>query len=288
MKTYGILGKSISYSLSPYMHRAAFKAAGIEADYQIFDKTESQLDGFFSDLRKGVILGCNVTIPYKEKAVLYVDKYADEVKSIGALNTIVNRNGRLEGCNTDYFGFRDALTGKARGDLGFEPRGKNVFLFGAGGAAKAIVFSLTRKGHSAKKIIIADVEVEKARTLADSFVKNEKPDTLISVAEDRKQYEEFVSKSDLLINATPCGMKKDDDPLFDYRYMHYKLYVFDLIYSVESSLLKEAKTRAKKAVGGINMLLRQAVYAFSYWVENMDKNVIEHAMRDALMDNIRI
>jgi len=265
MKTYGLLGKNISYSLSPIMHNAVFKALKIGGEYKIFDIDENALDNFFKKVKEGKISGCNVTIPYKEKALEFVDKKDERVSDIGALNTVVSKKGVLSGYNTDFDGFLGTLTGSGKEDLGFDEHGKSIFIFGAGGAAKTIVFSLIGKEHAVKKIILADVDIEKANTLAGSFVEKQKGDAIISVAQDQEQYNEFISKSDLLINATPCGMKEGDPPLFDYRYIHEKLYVLDLIYAVNTPLLKEAKLRAAKAINGLEMLIRQAAESFKYW-----------------------
>lgn len=283
MKTYGLLGKNISYSLSPSMHNAAFKALNLKAEYRIFDKTEPELDDFFSDMKKGKISGCNVTIPYKEKALDYVDKCDNMVNSIGAVNTIVVKNNILEGRNTDYDGFVTALTGNTPGDLDFEPGGKSVFVFGAGGAARTIVFSLLNRAHKpVKKIAITDIDIDKARKLASSIVEKQEGNTIITVVEDEGQYNDFVSKSELLVNATPCGMKESDPPLFDYRYIHEGLFVFDLIYARDTRLVEEARLRGAKAINGLNMLLDQAIAAFSYWTEDAGHAAVKDAMRKAL------
>jgi len=291
MKIYGILGKNVGYSLSPCMHNAAFKALGLDAEYKVFDIPENELDDFFSKMRKGEISGCNVTIPYKEKALDYVDrdKCDNMVQSVEALNTIVNKNGVLEGHNTDDTGFINALTGSAKGDLNFEPGGKSVFVFGAGGAARTVIFSLLGLHKRVKKIAITDIDINKAKRLASSVEKQDQS-TLITVVGDKEQYNDFISKSDLLVNATPCGMKEDDPPLFDYRYIHERLFVFDLIYVRDTILVKEAQRCGAKAINGLNMLLDQAVEAFEcYWVESGEHhNKIVTAMNKALKENIKL
>lgn len=272
------------------MHNAAFKMLGMDAEYKIFDIPENKLDDFFSRLRKGEISGCNVTIPYKEKALDYIDKPDNMVKAVGALNTVVNKNGVLEGHNTDFEGFINALTGSAEGDLNFEPGGRSVFVFGAGGAAKTVVFSLLKWSPKAvKKIAITDIDINKAKRLAN-FVEKQDHSTLITVVGDREQYNDFISKSDLLVNATPCGMKADDPPLFDYRYIHERLFVFDLVYARNTPLVKETRLRGAKAINGLNMLLDQAAEAFEcYWVESAEHHdKILTAMKKALIENIKL
>lgn len=282
MKTYALLGKNISYSLSPAMHNAAFGALGIKAEYKIFDKSADELEGFFSSLKDGKIAGCNVTMPYKEKALDHVDEVSPATKIIGALNTVVSRNGILEGHNTDYQGFMKALMGKGGGDLGFLPEGKDVFIFGAGGAAKAIVYVLSRV-LKVKKIIIADIDANKAENLASSIMEKQNQDITIAVAHDESQYSDFISQTDLLINATPCGMKDTDPALFDYKEIREGLYIFDLIYTKETKLVKEARARNARCAGGLNMLLYQAAKAFEYWTK---KDAPLPVMRKALLEKL--
>ena len=263
MQTYGLLGKNVGYSLSPAMHNAAFKSSGLDCEYKLFDVSADKLGDFFAALRKGDISGCNVTIPYKEEVLGLVDTSSVAAKQIGASNTIIKVGGKLKGYNTDCQGFMKAIRGHGEGDLDFSPEGKTAFLFGAGGAARAVVYSLLVLGI--KKILITDIDTEKAEGLAGSVVEKQEQNVLITVIEDKAQYNELISKSDLLVNATPCGMKEDDKPLFDYSYIHEKLFVFDLIYTRNTALMKEAVCRGARAVNGLNMLLYQAAEAFTLW-----------------------
>jgi shikimate dehydrogenase len=278
VKIYGLLGKDIGYSLSPLMHNAAFKALGLDAEYRIFDIPENELDSFFSNLKKGTPSGCNVTIPYKEKALEFVDKCDGPAEDIGAINTVTVKEGKLSGYNTDYQGFVEALSGREDGDLNFAPKGKDAFIFGAGGAAKAVIYGLM--GLGAKRIAITDINITKSENLASSIVDRKTPGSLITAVKDKAKYEEFVSKSDLLVNATPCGIK-NGSRLFDYRYIHEKLYVFDLIYAADTPLVKEARSRGAKAINGLNMLLYQAAASFKIWT---GIDVPLEIMRKVVMD----
>jgi len=282
MQKYGLLGKKISYSLSPSMQTAAFKALGIEATYEIFDRPENGVEKFFADMREGRISGCNITVPYKESALKLVDAADELAREVGAVNTVVKKNGNLIGHNTDCAGFVEALRGSGAGNLDFNAYQKSAFLFGAGGAARAVTYSLL--GLGIKKIYIADIDNKKAESLAASVSEKVKGSVLITVVSEKRQYDDFISRADLLVNATPSGMKKDDEPLFDYRYIHEKLYVFDLIYAVDTLLLKEARTRAKAAINGMNMLLYQAAHSFTLWTE---KAAPLDVMRRALTEKIK-
>lgn len=282
MKTYGLLGKNIGYSLSPDMYNTAFKALGMEAEYKIFDKNEDELDDFFSELRSGRISGCNVTLPYKEKALNFTEKLTAAAKTIGAINTIAYEDGSLKGYNTDYQGFMKALRGFNKGDLNFEAEGSSAFVFGAGGAAKAVVYGLVTLGG--KKIIIADIDTKKAERLASAFSQKHRPSVLITVAQDKMQYDDFISKSELVVNATPCGMEEGDPDLFDYKYIEKKHYVFDLIYTKDTALIKEAKDRGANVANGLNMLLYQAARAFEHWT---NKDAPLEVMRKAVSERIK-
>ena len=281
MKHYGLLGNNISHSLSPSLHNAAFKELRLQAEYVLFDKEEHELESFFQRMREGEVSGCNVTIPYKEKALQYVTELSAATKAIGALNTVVYSDGSLKGYNTDYQGFMKALKGFHNGDLNFDPEGKSIFVFGAGGAAKAVVYCLKTLG--AKKIIIADIDIEKAESLADTLGRKNDGNMTITVVQDKQQYNDFISLSDLLVNATPCGAKASDRDLFDYSYIHERLYVFDLIYARETPLVRTARSQAAKVCNGLNMLLYQAARSFEYWT---GKDAPLGVMRQALTERI--
>jgi len=281
MKTYGLLGKNIKYSVSPAMHGAAFRALDIDAKYDIFDRNENELEAFFKDIKKGTITGCNITIPYKEEALRYIDKTDSLAKDVGAVNTVFSAGGILEGYNTDCLGFAKALTGKDEGDLGFDPKHKDVIIFGAGGAGKAVLRVLLE--HGVRKIAIVDIDAEKAESLAGALSKSGK-DIVITVIEDKDKQNEFVSKAHLVVNATSCGLKNDDPHLFDYRYITEEAFVFDLVYATETSLVKKARFRGAKAVNGLNMLLYQAAESFKIWTGI--KNAPLAVMKKAALEEI--
>jgi len=282
VKKYGLLGKDINYSLSPAMHNAAFSALGMDAKYTLFDISGEGLEDFFAKLRKGEISGCNVTLPYKEKALEFTEELSAAAKAIGALNTVSFELGTLKGYNTDYQGFMKALCGFDKGDLNFNVDGRCVFVFGAGGAARAVLYGLITLG--AKRIVIADIDAKKAEKLADAFSQKCRGNTVITLAQDKTQYDDFISKADLIVNATPCGAKDADGRLFDYNYIDKKHVVFDLIYTKDTALIKEAKARDARASGGLNMLLYQAARSFEHWT---NKDAPVEVMREALVEKIK-
>ncbi len=282
MKKYGLLGRDISYSLSPAMHNAAFKALGIDAEYLLFDISGEGLKDFFAKLRKGEISGCNITVPYKEKALKFTEEPTAAAKAIGALNTVLHDGGILRGYNTDYQGFIKVLCGFNEGDLNFNIEGKSAFVFGAGGAARAVIYGLITLG--AKRIVIADIDTKKAVKLADVFSRKQWGDAVITIAQDKTQYDDFISKTDLIVNATPCGAKSADEWLFNYKYIDRKHFVLDLIYARETALIKEARARNANASDGLNMLLYQAGRSFEHWTK---KDAPLGIMRKVLLANIK-
>ncbi|MCM8760911.1 MAG: shikimate dehydrogenase, partial [Candidatus Omnitrophica bacterium] len=172
---YGIIGHPVKHSLSPVMHNAAFKELGIDADYFLYDVRPEELNDFLDDLPVKRISGLNVTIPHKIRTKEYLElrgSLDDNAARLGAVNTIkVLEDGSLRGFNTDGAGFYRSLVE----DLGFEPEGRNIFVFGAGGAAKAIVMYL---GNGPAKISIFDIDREKAKTLAEHYRKYFDPNKL--------------------------------------------------------------------------------------------------------------
>ncbi|MBL7158420.1 MAG: shikimate dehydrogenase [Candidatus Omnitrophica bacterium] len=281
MKLYGLLGKNIAYSLSPAIHNAAFRALGMDARYDVFDREKNELEEFFRELKSRRIAGCNITIPHKEDSLEFMDECDSVAGDVGSVNTVFFEEGVLKGYNTDCYGFIKALTGKDVGDLGFNPRGKDAIVFGAGGAGRAVLESLLTLGI--KKLAIVDIDTEKAERLANS-ISARRENTVITVIEDKDKQNEFVSKAHLLVNATSCGRKPEDEHLFDYRYITGDAHVFDLIYTADTSLVKKAKFRGAKAVNGLNMLLYQAAESFKIWTGI--KNAPLAVMRKVVMGEI--
>jgi len=273
---YGIIGHPVLHSLSPAMQNAAFSALGMNAVYCAFDVRPGQLRGALEGIRALGIAGANVTIPHKEAVIQYLDGIRHGAKVIGAVNTVVNKNGKLIGYNTDSFGFLRSL-GE---DLGFEPRGKAAFIIGAGGAARSVAISLALKG--AKRLFVTDVIDEKAMELACDVELKTGCDC-IGVEKRSFGAHEMLLNSHLLVNATPCGMSEGDPPVLHPDFLHKGIRVFDLIYNRRTQLIADARKRGLKAVGGRNMLLYQGAKAFELWTGT---KAPVGAMRKALLKNV--
>ncbi|MCX5702248.1 MAG: shikimate dehydrogenase [Candidatus Omnitrophica bacterium] len=275
-KIYGVLGYPAKHSLSPVMHNAAFKALRINAEYKIFEIEPSELNIFLSSLAKNNIFGLNVTVPYKEKVMPSLDSISSEAELIGAVNTIKVSKSRLEGFNTDGSGFLKSLSE----DLNFEPKGKNIAILGAGGAAKAVSVCLSKT--KPKAIAIYDIDKPKLMALV-SHLKKIFGD--VNYAAVNSVAELDMPNLDLLINATPIGMKDSDPCLVNPDALHSKLLVYDLIYNpAETKLLALAKEVGAKVSNGLGMLLHQGALSFELWT---DKKAPVKVMREVLEKEVR-
>lgn len=283
MTTYGLIGYPLGHSLSPLMHNAAFEALGVEATYELFPLKEDELDAFFHDLKKedSPIFGLNVTVPYKEKVIKYLDSMSPYAQKVSAVNTIViSEDRKLKGYNTDGPGFLAHLT-----ELKFPTHDKRVALLGAGGAARAVLSALCMIPERPSQIKIFDIEPEKAEHLVVDLKKSMNCDIVeaVSSIDDLN-----VELADLLINATPVGMKATDIPLLDEEPLHANLCVYDLVYNpAQTVLLKMAKKKGAKTSNGLGMLFYQGVLAFQHWAGVELPENIKTKMKKALNDGLK-
>ncbi len=274
-KIYGVLGYPAKHSLSPKMHNAAFRALKINAEYKIFEKRPEELKDFLQSLFKENICGLNVTVPYKEKVIPSLHKISPSARLIGAVNTIKASGNKLEGFNTDGEGFLEHL----KADLKFNPKGIVIAILGAGGAAKAVSIYLSKA--RAKSLAIYDIDKCKLIVLISRLKRNFDGIEFIpacSVAELN------IKGADLLVNATPIGMKETDPCLVDRDFLHKGLLAYDLIYNPEETkLLKTAKEKGSRASNGLGMLLYQGMLSFKIWTgQNAPKEVMQKALLEGL------
>jgi len=262
-KTYGIVGHPVKNSLSPIMHNAAIKAAGIDAEYKLFDidpDNPDDLANFCYETGINNIGGFSVTMPYKQAIMLYMDHYDSVAKIVGSVNTVLNENDQLIGYNTDALGAMVALQEK------ISLKYKKVLVLGAGGAARAIVYSL--KEHEAD-VHIYNRTLEKAEDLAKEFD--------VNTIEYRHITQE--ANFDIIINATPIGSEPNTtESLLHADQISKCAIVMDIItWPMETQLLKEAKKAGADPITGERMLLHQAAGQFEIWfgkeapVEVMEK-----------------
>jgi len=271
-RIFGIIGYPVAHSLSCGMHNAAFKKLGINAAYVPFEVKPKELKNAVEGIRALGICGVNVTIPHKTAVIDYLDNVDQEAQLIGAVNTIVNKNGKLMGYNTDVYGFIKSV----REDLRFNARGKNIFIKGAGGVGRAVAFSLAMAG--ARRIVLTDKIDEKSLELACEIELKTRCEC-IALKTNSPGIPEMILNSQLLVNATYVGMKDKDPIAINSEYLHEGSRVFDLVYSRETKLLRACHKAGIRAAGGLNMLLYQGAKAFELWtgkrapVETMRKEL---------------
>ncbi len=277
---YGLIGYPVKHSFSPAMHNAAFASLGIDARYSLFEVKPEDLSSFFSGLDTKGILGLNITVPYKEAVLNFVtlDRESAYLKRVKAVNTAVKRDGAWKGFNTDIPGFARHLRENT------DPAHKRTAVLGAGGAARAVTYVLADSG--ADEIAVFDVDQAKARGIA-AMIKEFFPAVSISTVDSLQGLR--IPEKDILINATPVGMKPSDPCLVDERMLHPGLFVYDLIYNPpETTLLKSAKKRGARTSNGLGMLLYQGALAFECFTGRPAPiEVMRAALEGAIAGNLK-
>jgi len=261
-KIIGIIGKNIKNSLSPLFHNQIILKYSLKFCYLPFQVTENDLTQAIQGIRALSIKGVNVTFPYKEKVIEFLDKVEESARRIGAVNTIVNNKGILVGYNTDVIGFKKSLQEDAK----FTVKKKKAVILGAGGAARAVVYALLEE--EIEEICIFNRTLEKAkmikRNLSSFF-----PKSSISVFPlEEEDLKDKIEKAHLLVNATSLGIppRVDNTPLPDEKLFHPDLLVYDLIYHpVRTIFLRQAERAGAKIINGLPMLVYQGIESFYLW-----------------------
>ncbi len=250
-KVLGIFGNPVSHSLSPIMQNAWFEKYKLNNLYIAFDVLPKNLKNAVESIRTLNILGVNVTVPHKVEVMKYIDIIDAAAKSIGSVNTIVNKNNKLYGYNTDWQGF---IT-----DLKFKKvnlKNKTVLVIGAGGASKAILFALIKL--KVKKIFLTSRTFNKAKLIARKY-KN------ISVIDINEISVNFLENIDCLVNCSTCGMKKEDKLPFIIKNFNKNIIFYDIIYNKETPFKKFAVKNKIKYYSGEGMLIYQGAVSFEKW-----------------------
>ncbi|MFX0162116.1 MAG: shikimate dehydrogenase [Candidatus Hodarchaeota archaeon] len=269
-----VIGDPIHHSLSPNMHNAAFQCLNLDYVYLAFRVQKENLGEAISGFKALNFCGFNVTIPHKEECIKYLDEIDETALKIGAVNCVVNENGILKGYNTDGIGALRVVT-----EGGFELDGKKITILGAGGAARAIVFTFAKL---ASKINILNRTFPKAKKLVEDVLRTAK----ILIIAKKLSYEnlkESILEAELLVNTTSVGMcPKTEETIVPQELLHGKLTVFDAVYNPpETRLLREAKSIGAKTIDGIDMLVYQGAEAFEKWtgkkapIQVMKKTVLK-------------
>lgn len=260
----GLFAEPIRHSVSPMLQNTALQALEIDAVYLAFELGEDRLVQAIESIRTLEMLGANLSMPHKMAAVPMMDELSEAAKLVGAINTIVNENGKLIGYTTDGTGFMRSLQ-----DQEIDIIGKKMTIIGAGGAATAIIVQAALDG--VQEIAVynrKDEFFEKVQEKLDYIESNTKCTIHLHDLAETDKLASDVKNSSLLVNATGVGMKPnlEASPVADFSILREDLPVYDVIYTPrETRLLKEAKARGAKAMNGLGMLLYQGAAAFELW-----------------------
>ena len=257
----GIIGYPIDHSISPLFQQAALDHAGIDASYRAWEVKPEEVGEFVAGLREPSVLGINVTVPHKEAVIPHLDEVDQWATTAGAVNTIVSREGRLSGHNTDGLGFLRALLEVQ----GFAPQGRRALILGAGGAARGVVLALVREGIS--HLTVANRTLSRAERLVQIAQDGGVRSLAIPLAGGALDGE--AASADLIVNCTTLGMTHGPDeqgtPL-DWQQIPSTALVNDLVYNpLETPLLRAAAQAGAQVLGGIHMLVYQGAASFEMW-----------------------
>jgi shikimate dehydrogenase len=254
-KLYAVIGDPIAHSMSPVMHNDLFSFYKIDAHYQPLLVKKEKLKEAIIGLKAIGVSGFNVTVPHKTDIIPFLDEIDPLAEQIGAVNTVVNRDGALVGYNTDGLGFETALK-KIITNLSTQ----KVLMIGAGGASKAIYYTLAKSG--VEQIDICNRTIDRAERLIQSC-----PYKIASKALTLNQAEEELGQYSIIIQTTQVGMAPDfDSSPISLDRLHKGTVVSDIIYNpLEPRMLKEAKQKGAMVQNGVEMFVYQGALAFQYW-----------------------
>ncbi|MFH1524357.1 MAG: shikimate dehydrogenase [Chloroflexota bacterium] len=262
----GLIGYPLSHSLSPQLHAAAFRALGLDGEYQLYPVAPDDNRGLAEltqRLRSGELQGLNVTIPHKQTIIPLLDELTPSAQAIGAVNTLYLKGDQLVGHNTDAPGFSADLR-RSFPEVAGE---KNVIVMGAGGAARAVVYALLTDGCNVT-LAVRRADVEQAAALIESMRPAAGDGSVRSVLLEAEALSPLADGIRLVVNATPLGMspKVGDCPWPEDLPFPRVATVYDLVYNPrETLLLRRVRAAGLRAASGIGMLVEQAALSFACW-----------------------
>lgn len=264
-----LIGHPVKHSFSPNIHNFLFEKYNLNNKYMCFDVKNEDLKSAMEGMKSLGIIGANVTIPHKIEVMKFLDEISNSAKLIGAVNTIKNENGKLIGYNTDGVGFVKSIL-----DKGYEIKDKNIMIIGAGGGARSIAVELANFG--AKLIDIRNRNLERSKELCNLLQANF---NLQVNSNNVNIIKEDLENIDILINTTSVGLSPNiDEMIIDENIkVDKKMLVCDIVYNPkETKFLKWAKANQLDTVGGIHMLINQALESFHIWTDiKVDKEEVE-------------
>ena len=254
-----VVANPIKHSISPFIHNSAFESTNTNGVYLAWEVDATELAETVANIRRYQMYGINLSMPYKEQVIPYLDQLSEEACLIGAVNTVVNREGTLIGYNTDGKGFFKSLPS-------FKISRKRLVLLGAGGAAKAILAQAILDGVSQISVFVRSSSMEKTRPYLEKIQNATGFRVDLFALEDVQDLQDSITKADLLVNATSVGMDGSSQPIPTSIVLPEKLMVADVIYQpFETPFLKWARNQGNQSINGLGMLLYQAAEAFELW-----------------------
>lgn len=271
-KLIALIGNPIEHSKSPYMHNLSFKSLNLDYVYIAFNIEKELVKKAVESMRVLGSRGFNITMPYKEEVMKYLDEIEEDAKLIGSVNTVLNDKGKLIGYNTDGKGFIKALD-----ERGVKYKGEKMVIIGAGGAAKAIAVELALKG--VKEIVIVNRTIERAKSIEDIINTNIQKNKARSLVLEEGTLKEELRDAKVLINTTSIGMEKtiDKSAVKNIDIFHKDLFVSDIIYNpLKTKFLSKGEEAGCRTMNGLDMLIYQGAIAFKIWTgKDMPLEVIE-------------
>ncbi len=280
-----LLGDPVSQSLSPVIHNAALQGVGLNCTYEAVRVASADLERVVDRLRAGDYRGANITLPYKEQVVRYLDRLTPVAADLGAVNTIkVIENVdsdriMLEGDNTDVFGFAVPLT-----EFAHRLHGVSCLVWGSGGAARAVVYALLNRFQTGQ-IYLVSRSHERANRVKEAIDTDDSRITIVPWTNSS----DAVKMATLLVNATPLGMTPDLDttPCLDPSVLSKEHIIYDLVYNpINTRLLLDGEKRGAATVSGLEMLIGQASQSFQVWTgTQMPVAIVRRALARHFEDN---
>jgi shikimate dehydrogenase len=262
MKYFAVIGHPIGHSLSPLMHNTAFKLLHLDCQYEALEIDPTSLKNAIERFRDQKWGGFNVTVPHKEAIITLIDEVVPEALAVGAVNTVVNRNNKLIGYNTDVIGVERSLRLEQE-----KIEGKMCTIIGSGGAARSVAYVLIHTIKT-KAITFSALFPEQAHAIIKSLGSNDVQFNVILCTDSA--LETAIKNSTLIVNATTVGMFPHvlDSPLPTQRWLSNKHIVFDLIYRpLTTRLQSDALAAGAKTIDGLGMFIHQGAAAFQLWTE---------------------
>ncbi|MDC0418455.1 shikimate dehydrogenase [Pelagibacteraceae bacterium] len=273
-KKFGIIGKPLSHSLSPELHNFWFKKYKVPASYSLFEIELNEIEGVIEKIRKKELHGINVTIPYKQAVIPYLDLIVDDAKETLSVNTIsLNEEGKIVGNNTDVYGLEQGFLNK----LNVKNLKQNkVLILGAGGVTPSIIYALLKKGI--KQIFISNRTLKKAEDIKKRF-------PFIEIIK-WENVDAKVKNMSIIVNATSLGLKNSSNFKQEFKSIRNNLIYYDIIYNPrETMMLKKFKRKEIETHNGLEMFIFQGQKSFSLW--NKIKPELDEALIQTLVSKLR-